>query len=442
MKLSPRLKNSIITLGLVCVLGGLAWTTHRFSEQIDITLAASNTLSEASQKVLATLSDKVEITAYIKKEAGIRLQIEQLIERYRYYKSDVTLTFIDPSTVPEKIRELSIGSDGGIIIDYQGRIERLIYIDETALTNALFQLAATNERWVSFLSGHGERAADGVANFDLGTFSKALNQHKIRARSLNLATIQAIPDNSNLLVISAPSVPLMAGELTLIKGYIDKGGNLLLMTDPDNNNLKPLLDELGIRVLAGKLVDGKSKLYGIDDASFVVTSEYPKHPMTKGFQTITVYPIVSALEIEPTTPFEVTPLLSSGKQSWTETADILGRIRFDAGTLEHAGPLNFAYALTRDFNKDQQQRIVVIGDGDFLSNTYIGNVGNLDMGLRLINWLLHDDQFIDIPAKATPDGSLQLSPTAIAVISFSFLIILPLGLLVTGFWVWRRRNRR
>lgn len=442
MKFSLRLKNTCITLGLLCVLAGLAWTTHRFSGQIDITVNTSNTLSEASQKVLATLYDKVEMTAYIKKEASIRMQIEQLIDRYRRYKPDMTLTFVDPATVPDKIRELSIGSDGGILVNYQGRTERLVYIDETTLTNALFQLAATNERWVSFLSGHGERSADGVANFDFGTFSKALNQHKIRARSLNLATVQAIPDNSDLLIISAPSVSLMAGELTLIKSYIDHGGNLLLLTDPDNNHLAPLFDELGIRVLAGKLVDGKSKLYGIDDPSFVVTSEYPKHPLTKGFQTITVYPMVSALAINPTSPFEVTPLLSSGKQSWTETGDISGKIRFDAGTLEHAGPLNFAYALTRDFNKERQQRIIVIGDGDFLSNTYMGNVGNLDMGLRMINWLLHDDKLIDIPAKATPDAKLQLSPMVIALISISFLIILPLGLLLTGFLVWRKRNRR
>jgi ABC-type uncharacterized transport system involved in gliding motility auxiliary subunit len=442
LKLSSRLKNSFITLGLVCILSGSAWTTHRFNVQIDITGNASNTLSEASQKVLISLLDKVQITAYIKKEASIRLQIEQLIERYRLYKADINLTFIDPSSVPEKIRELSIGSDGGIIIDYQGRTERLIYIDETTLTNALFQLAAANERWVSFLSGHGERAVDGKANFDLATFGKALDQHRIRARTLNLANVQAIPDNSNLLVIAAPKVPLLDGELTLIKQYIDQGGNLLILTDPDNQQLKPLLDYIGVRVLTGKLVDGQSKVYGIDDPSFVVTSDYPKQAITKGFQTITVYPIVSALESSPTSLFIATPLLSSSKQSWTETAEISGKIRFDAGTQEQAGPLSFAYALARDFNKDQEQRIVVIGDGDFLSNTYVGNVGNLDLGLRIINWLVHDDQFIDIPAKATPDSHLELSKTAIAVISFGFLIILPLMLLMTGFWVWRRRNRR
>ncbi len=442
MKLSHRLKNSLLTLALVGLLSGLATLSYYFTGQIDITRNASNTLSETSQKVVATLPDNIQITAYIKKDTGLRRQIEQLIDRYRAYKADISLTFIDPASIPEKTRELNIGSEGVILVEYQGRVERLILIDEAALTNALLQLVNANERWVSFLSGHGERAATGIANFDLGTLGKTLDQRKIKAQSLNLATVQAIPDNSSLLVISAPAVPLMNGELTLIKQYIDKGGNLLLLIDPNNSQLTPLLDYLGIRVLAGTLVDGQSKLYGIDDPSFVLASEYSKHPITKGFQTITVYPTVSALEVEPTSPFESIALLSSAKQSWTETSPVSGKIRFDAGGVEKAGPLNFAYALTRDINKDTQQRIVVVGDGDFLSNTYLGNVGNLDMGLRIINWLIHDDNFIDIPAKTTPDASLQLSNTAQAVIGFGFLIMLPVLLLATGFWVWRRRNRR
>ncbi|MFI3220478.1 MAG: GldG family protein, partial [Methylococcales bacterium] len=398
MKFSHRLKNSLLTLALVGLLSGLATLSYYFTGQVDITGNASNTLSETSQKVVATLPDNIQITAYIKKDTGLRRQIEQLIDRYRAYKADISLTFIDPTSIPEKTRELNIGSEGVILVSYQGRVERLILIDEAALTNALLQLVNANERWVSFLSGHGERAATGIANFDLGTLGKTLDQRKIKAQSLNLATVPAIPDNSSLLVISAPAVALMNGELTLIKQYLDKGGNLLLLTDPNNSQLTPLLDYLGIRVLAGTLVDGQSKLYGIDDPSFVLASEYSKHPITKGFQTITVYPTVSALEVEPTSPFESIALLSSAKQSWTETSPVSGKIRFDAGGVEKAGPLNFAYTLTRDINKDTQQRIVVVGDGDFLSNTYLGNVGNLDMGLRIINWLIHDDNFIDIPA--------------------------------------------
>ncbi|MGZ8916302.1 MAG: GldG family protein, partial [Methylobacter sp.] len=356
--------------------------------------------------------------------------------------ADLTLTFIDPDSQPEKVRELNIDATGAFIVEYQGRTEKLNFIDESSLTNALLQLANAEERWVTFLTGHGERAPDGIANFDLGQFGKELDRRKIKAQALNLSTMPDIPGNSALLVLSAPAVPLLAGEIELIKRYIQQGGNLLLLTDPGNRHLDALLQTLGLRQLPGTLVDSSSKLYGINDPSFVLTSSYSPHPITQGFQTISLYPVAAALEIGEETDFKAVELLKSATQSWTETGPIAGKILFDADGNEKQGPLTFAYALTRDLDKQKQQRIVVVGDGDFLSNAYLGNVGNLDIGLRMTNWLIYDDRFIDIPAKIATDKSLQLSQISVAVIGLGFLVVIPLLLMSTGFYIWRKRKQR
>lgn len=451
MKISPhkhqqiRLKNGLITLALLCLLSTLAWLSTRYSAEADITRNSSNSLSQASQKLLESLPGKIHLVAYIKKDQGLRSQITQLVDRYKRHKADLTLTFIDPDSQPEKIRELNIDAAGAIIVEYQERTEKLNFIDESSLTNALLQLANADERWVTFLTGHGERAPDGVANFDLGQFGKELERRKIKAQTLNLATMPDIPGNSALLVLSAPAVPLLTAEIELIKHYIRQGSNLLLLTDPGNRHLDELLQTLGLRQLPGILVDSKSKLYGINDPSFVLASDYQPHPVTQGFQTITVYPVTAALEIGEETDFKPVELLKSAIQSWTETGPIAGKILFDADGVEKQGPLTFAYALTRPSTSSgqaQEQRIVVVGDGDFLSNAYLGNVGNLDMGLRIFNWLIHDDRFIDIPAKIATDKSLQLSQISVAIIGFGFLVVIPLLLLGTGFYIWRKRKQR
>ncbi|MCK9622037.1 MAG: GldG family protein [Methylobacter sp.] len=448
MKISPhkhqqiRLKNWGITLALLCLISALAWLSSRYSVETDITRNNSNSLSQASQKLLESLPGKIELTAYIKKEPALRSQIAQLVDRYKLHKADLTLTFIDPDSQPEKVRELNIDATGAFIVEYQGRTEKLNFIDESSLTNALLQLANAEERWVTFLTGHGERAPDGIANFDFGQFGKELDRRKIKAQALNLATMPDIPGNSALLVLSAPAVPLLAGEIELIKRYIQQGGNLLLLTDPGNRHLDALLQTLGLRQLPGTLVDSSSKLYGINDPSFVLTSNNPPHPITQGFQTISLYPVTAALEIGEETDFKAVELLKSATQSWTETGPIAGKILFDADGNEKQGPLTFAYALTRDLDKQKQQRIVVVGDGDFLSNAYLGNVGNLDIGLRMTNWLIHDDRFINVPAKIATDKSLQLTQTSVAVIGFGFLVIIPLLLMGTGFYIWRKRKQR
>ncbi len=459
MKISPhkhqqiRLKNGLITLVLLCLLGTLAWLSSRYSVATDITRNSSNSLSLASQKLLESLPDKIQLTAYVKKDPALRSQIAQLVARYKRHKTNLTLSFIDPDSDLKKSRELAIDAAGIIIVGYQGRSEKLNFIDESSLTNALLQLANADERWVTFLTGHGERAPDGIANFDLGQFGKELERRKIKAQTINLATMPDIPGNSALLVLTAPAVPLMAGELELIKGYIRQGGNLLLLTDPDNRHLDAVLPLLGLRQLPGTLVDSGSKLYGINDPSFVLASDYNPHPITQGFATITVYPVSAALEISEETNFQPIELLKSAIQSWTETGPIAGKIVFDADGDEKQGPLAFAYALTRPSTssgqalrqaqgKSVEQRVVVVGDGDFLSNAYLGNVGNLDMGLRMINWLIHDDRFIDIPAKIASDKTLQLSQISVAVIGFGFLVVIPLLLMGAGFYIWRKRKQR
>ncbi len=437
-----RLKNRLSTLLLLCAFGGAAWYSTRISYQVDWTRTGSNTLSPATQKLLQAMPGKVGITAYIKSGLPIRLQIAHLIDRYTHLKPDLTLAFIDPNHSPQHARELNIGEEGLVVVEYQGRSEKLTFIDEATLTNALLQLTHAEDRWVSFLTGHGERTPEGEANFDLNRFGKELARRKINAQTVNLAKLPAIPNNSALLVIASPTVALLPGEIEIVQQFIQGGGNLLLLTDPGDQNLAFIWPELGIHPLPGQIIDKAAKQAGIDDPSFVIVSAYNHHPVTRNFQALTVFPAATGFAIDADIAYESAPLLSSGAGSWTETGPLTGTIRFAPDGAEKQGPITLAYALTRNLSNGKGQRIVVVGDGDFLANAYLGNAGNLDMGLRMVNWLIHDDRFIEIPAKTAADRSLKLTTTSVSMIGFGFLIVLPLCLLGTGFVVWRRRRRR
>ncbi|MFZ2450224.1 MAG: GldG family protein [Methylovulum miyakonense] len=426
MKPSIRRINTLKTLAALSLLLGLAWSSTRHPWQADITAASNNTLSAASQKLLQAMPDSIKITAYLKKGLPVRLQIAQLLDRYRRYKADLSLEFVDPDSQPEKTRELEIGPEGAVLVEYRGHTEKLTFVDESTLTNALLQVAHAERRWVSFLTGHGERAPDGIANFSWGQFGKELALRKVTALTINLATVPTIPDNSALLVIAAPTVGLLPGEIETVKRYVQNGGNLLLLGEPDSTHLVALQGQLGIRQATVPILDDSTRMYGIDDPRFVIASSYPSHPITRGLQLISLYPLAAALTADKSGPFQAKPLLETTGQSLASKAN---------------GSQIFAYALTRDLAK-KQQRIVVIGDSDFLSNAYLGNVGNLDMGIRIINWLLQNDGFVDIPANTATDKHLALSAPAVAVIGFGFLLGLPLGLAITGFVIWRKRKRR
>jgi ABC-type uncharacterized transport system involved in gliding motility auxiliary subunit len=89
-----------------------------------------------------------------------------------------------------------------------------------------------------------------------------------------------------------------------------------------------------------------------------------------------------------------------------------------------------------------EQRIAVVGDADFLSNNYLGNGANLELGLNLLNWLSHDDNLISINPRSAPDTRLELSQTQQLIIAVVFLIILPLLLVGLGLRIWLKRRSR
>ncbi len=432
-----RLKTTLTTVLLLGVLGTLGWLTTQYSLQTDITDNASNTLSPVSEQLLIALPDAVRITAYIKKGQSLRAQVAQLIDRYTRIKPNLTLRFIDPDLEPEKARDLNIGPEGLILVEYQGRTEKLSFIDESSLSNALLQLANANEHWVTFLSGHGERSPKENTNTDVSLLAKALAQRKINVQTVNLTTQSSLADNAALLIISAPKVPLLSNEVSAIQHTIEQGGNLLILNDPDKTDLDGLLQILGIKQQPGVIIDESATVNGIKDPSFLVLNQYQRHPITQGLQMMTLFPMAGPLEKTGKTDFTVDELLSSSSRSSFTTRN--------ANTKVHkieTKALVFAYALTRTTATKNQQRIVVVGDGDFLSNTYINTLGNLDLSLRLISWLIHEDRFINIPAKNTHDKSLQLTDTQISLMNFSFLMIIPLILISTGFIIWRIRKQR
>lgn len=440
-----RLQGVLFTLLFVGVIGMLAWLSTQYVYQADWTAGARNTVSGDTRKLLANLDAPVNITAYVGPDQLLRQQIRDLVGSYQRFKPDITLEFINPDTVPEQVRELGITSGGAIVISYRGASENIKALGEQHLSNALLRLSRQQARWIVFVSGHGERPPGGETNFSLGQFGAELERKGLKIQTVNLAE-HAVPDNTSVLVLASPRVELLPGEVAALQDYLERGGNLLWLTEPEApRSLGPLADALGILPLPGRVVDATSAMFGVENPSFVVVTGYPNHPITREMTMVSVYPEAVALEINDTTRWHAVPLLTTLERSWTELGALEGEIKFDPGTDERAGPLDIGIALARSKpggNDGDEQRVVVVGDGDFLSNTYLGNAGNLDLGLNLITWLSHDDAFMDIRVRGAPDTALVMGRTTTAVIGLGFLIGLPLLLLVAGLLIWLRRRRR
>ncbi len=450
-RLLLRLQSWLFTLLFTGLIGLLAWLSTQYVYQADWTAGSRNTVSEDTRQLLGDMEHAISITAFAREDDLLRRQIQDLVGSYQRFKPDITLEFVNPDTAPERVRAQGISTDGELVVSYQGRSENVQNLGEQQLTNSLLRISRQDQRWIVFLSGHGERDPHGEANFDLGAFGKELERQGIQVQTVNLAE-SGIPENTHLLVIAGPRVGLLPGEISLLGDYLDQGGNLLWMAEPGRlAGLEPLAERLGVEFLPGVIVDATTRMFGIENPAFVVVTTYPKHEVTREMNSVSVFPEASALELHEREQWQATPLLSTLNRSWTEIGELAGEIQFDADTDERAGPLDIGAAITRSDAVETDagggaappsQRIIVTGDGDFLSNTYLGNAGNLDLGLNMVHWLSHDDAFIDIRVKAAPDTTLELGKAAQASIAIGFLIGLPLLLLSSGLLIWWRRRGR
>jgi ABC-type uncharacterized transport system involved in gliding motility auxiliary subunit len=439
--LLTRVQNLLFYLLLATAVGLAGWLSSRYVLTWDWSSGARNSLTEVSQQLLQRLESPLHIVSFSPEDAGLRQQIKDVVARYQRYSDKITLEFVNPDVRPDLVRELGIRVTGELRLTYQGRSENLRTVTEEALSNTIQRLIQQRDHWISILEGHGERRFSGRANHDLGGFGEELQRKGYHIQPLDLAGSVDIPHNTAVLVIAGPQVDYRTDEVTRISSYIREGGNLLWLLDPGSlHGLDEIMNQLGLSLLPGTVVDANAATLGLESPAMALVPRYPDHPVTRDFELVTLYPYAAALEYAEAGPWKTTPLLNTLSRSWNETGLLQGEIERTEEQGEHAGPLTIGVALEREI-EGRQQRILVIGDGDFLSNSFLGNSGNLDLGLNIFRWMSGDDKLLNIPARTAPDRNLELSLTAGVVISLGFLFALPLLFLGAGLLIWwRRRN--
>ena len=467
IKRQLRWQNNIFALLFLIIIGLLAWISLQYDYESDWTNNKRNTPSEASLALLEKIEDPIFIQAFISgTNQALIADIKHLIHGYQRYKPNIEFSVIDPTREPELIREIGIRNEGELLLKYLDRQEHILTPTEQNITNAIQRLARTQDNWVLFLEGHDERNPYGDSNFDYSSWAGIMKNKGLLTRTYNLASNPNIPQNTAALIIADPQKPLLFGETQIIQEYLDNGGHLLWLLEPgDLQGMESIAEMLGIETIQGMVVDPNTQLLGINDPRFTLIPEYPRNAITQDLESLTVFPTSQAIEFFSNEEWEAETLLETLPRTWSETDEVNEDMTLDP-TQDIPGPLVIGISLTRstqptdedidieatdqenspelendDDLDEQKQRIIVIGDSDFSSNAYLGQAGNLDFTMNIINWLVKDDSFINIPNKTNTDTSLELSKSEQIFIGFSFLLIIPLSLLFTGLYIWYKRRK-
>lgn len=453
MEATPRLRarlfvqNGVFVVLLGALIMLLAYLAHEYRREWDITRGGRNTLSASTLEVLKQLEGPLKITAYAitvdQSGANVHKRLAERLHAYQRAKADISVSFIDPREQPKLAEAAALRTPNELVIEYRRRTEHLPLEDfsEQQFVNVLMRLARGADSLVFWLDGHGERKWNGTANHDLGSFGHHLQQRGFRLNSVNLAVAQEVPANAAALVIASPQADLLPAEVEKLRRYLERGGNLLWLLDPEPlRGLEPIAEALGLVLTPGTIVDFEVKprsgppVFAVGGAA-----SYGRHPITLDFRVNTLFPHARQVGVAENEEWRITALVDVAPRGWVEAGRLDQHVQFDKDR-DIPGPLPVAQAFERTVG-DRQQRVVVVGSGQFLSNTFLGNGGNLDLGINIMNWLTGADRMITIEPRPAVDSMLRIDQTTLYLIAFTFLLGLPLAFAVTGVIVWWRRRR-
>ncbi len=373
--------------------------------------------------------------------------------------------------------------------------DQIVFPTEAETGAALKRLMQARLPKIAFLQGELERSIDkaGDRHYDFLTnqitFRYSLVNQGFDVETLSLKD-QDVPGDIAALVIADPKVPFDTVTLSKIRRYIAAGGNLLIAGEPGKRSvLNPILAPLGVELMDGMLVQ-QSKNFSPDLIQSFLS------PMATGFtrklkedaEDSLCVTMRGAAALRYTTggAFAIRPLvMTDSLTSWNkknkpdqeqiETAEDASNpvISLPAGTIvtyigetpeegkkknpdwkglaydaeqgDQKGPLPVAVSLTRMVN-GRQQRIVVAGDADFLSNSELGRqnikTANFDFSTAIFSWFSYGQFPIDGYRPPSLDKQLSLTDSGFSFLKVLLLGILPGLVLLVGSITLIRRKRK
>ncbi|WEK33541.1 MAG: Gldg family protein [Candidatus Pseudobacter hemicellulosilyticus] len=362
----------------------------------------------------------------------------------------------------------------------------MVWPSETEVAAAIRRLQRAGMPRIAFVTGSLERDIDRTGDRDyktltnLPSFRNSLVNQGFDVLTLSLEQ-EAIPADISTLVLADPKLSLQPVVLEKIRAYISRGGNLLLAGEPGRQEiLNPLLSELGVQLNAGMLIqesrnDGPGLVKALLDTN-AAPFYTPLQKAIKDSMRLTM-PGVTGLSVIPGTGFVARPLaVTAAGSTWQtsrkldletlvaarfdkrnspvtvanavpagpgNTKDTAGTVFFSAADGDEYGPVVTVAGLTRTVN-GKEQRIVVAGDADFISNKELTRNGtsNFVFSTSLFRWLSHGEFPVDTSRPEAEDKKIRLTLDELKFQRLLFVWAAPALLLIVGAVLLVRRKRK
>ena len=482
----------------------------------DLTNSGLTELSDDSIERIKTVDS--DVTLYIVAESGNEdPYLKTMVERVAELNSHIKVGTKDPAVEPGFQNEHKVYFQNSLVAVGEKRDKTVSYIslffpgvDEEAVLNYMYtQGSFPSEQLSQYLAFDGENCILSALNYVTtdnlpvayylsghnevpipSALTKTVTEANIELRELSLIKEQGVPEDCDCLIINVPEIDLSDDELKWITEYTEKGGDVLLVTEPeadttstyvpaetgnsesaDNNEENETTPEetaeepgnnetiKGEQLISKPNLYKLTALYGVDTEFGVVIEENEKYTYTQPYFLIPelgTHEITSPLSGQSRLPLlpvshaivtlegresEVTPLLTTSDSAFIAT-EIKNTLEKQDG--DKTGKFTLAVASEHETEDGKKTRLVWFGSYALLDESV--NRYSLDSNFTLyvnsLAYMTEKTEAITLhESKLFESDYMQMSDSTAGILKGVFIGVIPAAVLIIGVVIYVKRRK-
>lgn len=451
----------IVVLNLV-----LQEVTSKYRE-IDLSTQKLYSIGDQTKKVLKKLDKDVEIY-YIAQSGSESSDIQKLLEKYEEGSDHIKVEQKDPAVNPKFVSQYTsdgvsnnsvivVCGDKNKVIDnnslYETTVNYQTYSSEVTgfdgegqITSAINYVTSDSMPVMYTLEGHDEATMS-------DTLKDTIQKANIDIQSLNLLTMDSVPDDADILFIFAPAKDISEDEASKIISYLENGGKALIVSNYSSEempNFASVLENYGVKTADGIVLEGDTNHYISQNPSYLlpnIESNDITSSLSSGSRYI-LMPLAQGIVKSDNyrDSLEITDILTTSDGSYSKVnVEDMQTMEKESDDID--GPFAVGVSITENLDDEKETQIVYYSSEALFNdqmNTMVSGA-NYELISASVNWMCEseeDSNTISIASKSYDTSTLTIPAADASFWSIFVTAVVPVVILVIGGGIWMKRRKQ
>ena len=462
---SYSMAYTLILIAVVVVINLIVAEIPEKYTQIDVSSQKLYTISDDTLEFLDELDQ--DITIYHMVQSGQEDDIlQKMLTRYEEASKHIKVDAKDPVLYPNfasQYTDAQLADNSLIVVNgnkskvvdynslyevnydyYTGSSSTTGFDGEGQIDSAIAYVTSDDIPVIYTLEGHSEMKV----NSDL---QNSMEKANYQIESLNLLTVDGVPEDAGCLLIASPQNDLSEDEAKKVISYLENGGKAMIFTDYINlemPNLKSVLENYGVTYEHGVVLEGDSRHY-IMQVPYYLVPTINSTEITSEMVSDNRYvlmPVAQSVKIldEYRDSLTIEPILTTSENAYIK-ADVENMTTFEKEDGDQEGQFHLGVCISEQINDETSTQIAYYSSGSLIDSGTDQQVsgGNSELVMATLGWMCENETpVISVAGKNLTMDYLTVPEYDASYWSAITCGVIPVTFLLIGSVIWFKRRKQ